>query len=172
MSIFVRQKKTLTVLALLLFTIAGSAWYYISTTSVTEQVEASGTGQASAESYSTIISSYHQYYNRTLCFDADNHINWNDQQEHARQLVSRIETLQVKNENVERDLQNAKHLAQDVAASKDRTALLYLHRIFHDLDKAVNHYKQKDSFGYTYTGTGKRWFGGGVNKVEGYIAKN
>ncbi|MGG1574082.1 hypothetical protein [Fictibacillus sp. NRS-1165] len=135
-------------------------------------MEAAGTGQASAEPYSQIIASFHQYYNKTLCYDADHRINWRDQQEHARQLVSRIKTLHVKNKNIEKDLHNAKDLAQEVTLSKDRTALVYLHRVFHDLDKAVNHYKQKDSFGYTYTGTGKRWFGGGVNKVEGYIAKN
>lgn len=170
MSIILRHKRRFTVLALLLFSIAGLSWYYFSTKAVTEHVQASESGQAG--SYSKIIASHHKYYNKTLCFHADTNIDWPAQEAHARQLISSIKTLQVKDEKIANDLNNVKGLAQKVLEKNDKTSLLYLHRIFHDLDKSVNHYHQKDSFGYTYTGTGKRWFGGGVNKVEDYIAKN
>ncbi|MDM5340197.1 hypothetical protein QUF84_23635 [Fictibacillus enclensis] len=170
MTIIKNQRKFFILAAVLLVSLAGLGWYYLSTASVTEEVEATEPG--GEVPYSTLIDSTHQYYNKTLCYDKDETINWADQQTHAIELVNEIRSVTVKSETVKKDFQNARELAEIVSKEKDKTALLYLHRIFHDLDKAVNHYKQKDDFGYTYTGTGKRLFGGGVNKVEHYLAEN
>ncbi|MDN4524222.1 hypothetical protein [Fictibacillus fluitans] len=170
MTVIKSHRKSFVVLVALLVSLAGLGWYYLSSSSVTEEVEATEPGGNLP--YNTLIASTHEYYNKTLCNHMDENINWPLQQTHALELVNEINSVAVKNEKIKKDFQNARDLAEQVSAKKDKTALLYLHRIFHDLDKAVNHYKQKDEFGYTYTGTGKRLFGGGVNKVEHYLAEN
>ncbi|WP_078553462.1 hypothetical protein [Bacillus alkalicellulosilyticus] len=70
----------------------------------------------------------------------------------------------VKDESIKTDIEHALILLDIAFESEDVTALLYTHRIFHDLDIAYNGYSYKGFGGYS------AFSSSGASKVENYIS--
>ncbi|TCP31570.1 hypothetical protein EV207_10259 [Scopulibacillus darangshiensis] len=107
------------------------------------------------EDIGTIIADTHAFYNETTGWGAINHLIWDDQIQEANNIIRITETVEVTG-TLRADFDKAKKTAQDVIAKQDPEKVRLLHRIFHDLDKAVNDYENPDTFGVTETyGDGK-----------------
>jgi hypothetical protein len=119
-----------------------------------------------------LISNYHDFYNETLGWENDSSINEEKQLERAEALINGLDDFGSQDHVDKKDIKNAEQLATIYIDTEETDALLYLHRIFHDLDKAVNRYKHKDSFGATYTYGKKGLFGNQLDNIKDYIKKN
>ncbi len=92
------------------------------------------------------VSNTHDFYNNTTGYGDIESLDWDQQQERAKQILTSLEKLlpSVKNEPLKQDLQRIQNLANAVKDEKDKEKVRYLHRMFHDLDIALNNYKAYD----------------------------
>ena len=92
------------------------------------------------------VSEKHAFYNDTTGYGAINSLNWEDQFQQAKNVEEKINDLlqTVENEPLKKDLSKIQQLAQRVQKEKDATIIRDLHRMFHDLDIALNDYSQYD----------------------------
>jgi hypothetical protein len=121
-----------------------------------------------------LIRKYHDFYNTSLGWENYESLNEAVQLARAEALIDSLVDIKANNIVDEKDLKHTKQLATIYIETKETDALLFLHRIFHDLDKAVNDYKHKDSFGATYTFGDKgffEFFGNQLDDIEDYIEK-
>ncbi|WP_164669905.1 hypothetical protein [Virgibacillus doumboii] len=102
---------------------------------------------ASTKVNQIFISKTHDFYNKTLGYKNDKSINVEKQTSKVKNIISKIESLQT--EAI--DFKRASALAQIYLKNNDKKALIYLHRIFHDLDIAINGFEAKKVWGFTYT---------------------
>jgi hypothetical protein len=103
-----------------------------------------------------IISHQHKFFNKTAGWGAISSIEWINQKNNAEDLILALSETK-KSDRLEADLFRVMQLAQLVAdGEKDITLVLYLHRMFHDLDIEVNSYITKDYFGVTEIGEGNK----------------
>lgn len=118
------------------------------------------------------INTIHEHYNDVLTykrwrsFEDEHYRGWESEAEIAKQILSTIEDMNTKvdDKGLRTDLMNAKKLINISIVYRDTTAMLYLHRIFHDLDVKYNNYDEK-LWGYSYYGHE----GGNVQKVEKHM---
>lgn len=92
------------------------------------------------------ISETHHFYNRTTGYGAINSIEWNEQRNRATEVITIIDDLlpTVDNDALENDLKQIRQLAEQVMNDKESTLIRDLHRMFHDLDIALNNYDGYD----------------------------
>lgn len=131
--------------------------------------QASVTIENDFTSIEDLISNYHDYYNNTLGWGKYKAVEKNVQLENANQLLEELNQLEYENKVEKKDITHISQLAEIYIQTEEANALLYLHRIFHDLDKAVNDYKHKDTFGATATYGKKGFFGNQLDDIEDYI---
>jgi hypothetical protein len=120
------------------------------------------------------IHQIHEHYNKLLTygnwksFEAEDYSGWETEIEVAKQTLSTIDVMlmQVEDDALINDLNNAKELIHGSMISKNTTGLLYLHRIFHDLDIKYNNYAEK-LWGYSHY----KDIGRNTNKVDRLIKK-
>ncbi|WP_079529177.1 hypothetical protein [Halobacillus hunanensis] len=95
------------------------------------------------------VSKTHDFYNDTTGYGAIASLNWNDQRKKAETILSQIETLKpnVTSNSLKSDLEEIGSYASTVLENKDKETVRNLHRMFHDLDIALN----------SYSGTDKVW---------------
>jgi hypothetical protein len=96
------------------------------------------------------IAQIHTFYNNTTGFGKDKALNYEQQREKAKLIIDTIDCFKPTGA-LGNDLGNAHKLAEIVMKENNHDAVVYLHRIFHDLDRASNNYKAKDEFGVTET---------------------
>ncbi|MGM8366716.1 hypothetical protein ACLIBG_14770 [Virgibacillus sp. W0181] len=92
------------------------------------------------------ISDMHDFYNKTTGYGAINSLDWEEQKEQAEYVGGFIdETLPViENKRLKTDLETIQKLAQSARNEKDAELIRDLHRMFHDLDIALNKYSNYD----------------------------
>lgn len=90
------------------------------------------------------VSDMHAFYNQTTGYGRIDSINWIEHQQKAEQINTTIKGLKVKHDPLKKDLQHIQELAEQVLDTKKQTDVRDLHRMFHDLDIALNHYNGYD----------------------------
>ncbi len=116
----------------------------------------------------------HEHYNEVLtygqwkAFENSSYSKWESETEYSKRIMMTIDDIleQVEDENLKTDLNHAKSLINIAVLHKDANALLYLHRIFHDLDIKHNRYSEK-LWGYSYY----KNKGNKVERVQSLIKK-
>ncbi|MCT2535264.1 hypothetical protein NC661_20710 [Aquibacillus koreensis] len=100
------------------------------------------------------VSTMHDFYNETTGYGQIEHLNWDEQNQKANEIVDELEPMiaSTSDQQLKSDLQSITDLAQKVVNDEqDSGHVRHLHRFFHDLDIALNN----------YDGTSKIW---GVTK--------
>ncbi|WP_163971131.1 hypothetical protein [Oceanobacillus halotolerans] len=100
------------------------------------------------------VSDMHDFYNDTTGYGGINNLNWDEQAEQAEYVDGMISDFlsEVNNEALLNDLQHIQELAQNALESQDADYVRNLHRLFHDLDIALNSYDGYDKiWGVTET---------------------
>lgn len=92
------------------------------------------------------VSNSHDFYNDTTGYGDIESLDWDKQQERAGKILTSLDELlpNVKDKDLRSDLQRIQELAAKVKDNNDKEKVRYLHRIFHDLDIALNNYKAYD----------------------------
>lgn len=92
------------------------------------------------------VSSMHDFYNETTGYGGINDLDWDKQIEQAEHIEVTLEDEipGVKNQALKNDLINAQGLANQTMKNKDIDNVRELHRLFHDLDIALNSYNGSD----------------------------
>lgn len=92
------------------------------------------------------ISKTHDFYNETTGYGAIAALDWDQQQERANKILKVLEEMipKVNSEALKNDLKRIQELAQKVTHEKTTDDVRYLHRMFHDLDIALNNYNGYD----------------------------
>ncbi|MFD2924481.1 hypothetical protein [Halobacillus naozhouensis] len=95
------------------------------------------------------VSKTHDFYNDTTGYGAINSLDWKKQREKARTILSEVKSLKanVTSESLIVDLEEIESYASAALEEKDKETIRNLHRMFHDLDIALN----------SYSGTDKVW---------------
>lgn len=118
----------------------------------TDEVVSAASFPVEYERVEDFIADFHEYYNRTTGYGMiDRELDLEDQQIHVNAAISYIDVFLkngVAHEDLKRDLEAIKDIS-----SRDltRVEIRSLHRYYHDLDKAFNHYDHEDTFGVTET---------------------
>jgi hypothetical protein len=96
------------------------------------------------------IGQIHSFYNETLGWGGIGTASYSEQKEKAEFIIETINQIQeVKNEELKRDFEEIKVLAERVVEKDDRKAMRSLHRYFHDLDIYFNGYDYHQTFQVT-----------------------
>ncbi|UOQ92640.1 hypothetical protein MUO14_19765 [Halobacillus shinanisalinarum] len=92
------------------------------------------------------VSTTHDFYNDTTGFGGIGNLSWNDQRAKAEMVLKKVEELlpNVTSETLKSDLQEIEGLANSVLEREDKGTVRNLHRMFHDLDIALNSYNGYD----------------------------
>ncbi|MEW9671524.1 hypothetical protein ABLT31_22045 [Ammoniphilus sp. 3BR4] len=128
------------------------------------------------EPFQRFVSINYEFYNETTGWGKANRLNWNTQRQRAELLLNALDSVKVDDKRVKHDIENIIGLSKILQQSRqDKVSVIYLHRIFHDLDKSMNDYKHPDAFGMSYTlGVDKksRFWGDTVFDMEDYIKES
>lgn len=106
------------------------------------------------QSIKDVISEFHAYYNKTLGYGEINTLEWDQQRNKAKAFIQLVEEFEGAYEGtLITDLGKAVTYATNVSEGSESTAeLTAIHRILHDLDIALNDYKDyKKVWGVTET---------------------
>lgn len=92
------------------------------------------------------VSDMHKYYNKTTGYGSIGRLDWDDQREKADELIEKMEgyITEVENPALSADIERIQELANAVLDEKESDHVRQLHRYFHDLDIALNEYKEFD----------------------------
>ncbi|MCP3032055.1 hypothetical protein LF817_11930 [Halobacillus sp. A1] len=92
------------------------------------------------------VSDTHDFYNETTGYGRTASIDWDEQRSKAEEVLSEIENLSpdVEFDPLQNDLSKIKGLANNVMDGEDLDDVRDLHRMFHDLDIALNSYNGSD----------------------------
>lgn len=96
------------------------------------------------------ISKTHTFYNETLGWGRIERASYEEQKKRAESILQVIDHIQeVKMEELQKDFDQIKALAETVTIKDDRKAIRDLHRYFHDLDIYFNGYDYHETFQVT-----------------------
>ncbi len=92
------------------------------------------------------VSSKHDFYNETTGYGGIGDLDWDKQIEQAEHIEGTLENkiTSVKNQALKNDLENVRELANQTMENKETDNIRDLHRMFHDLDIALNSYNGSD----------------------------
>ncbi|MEC5425678.1 hypothetical protein QGM71_19600 [Virgibacillus sp. C22-A2] len=92
------------------------------------------------------IAEMHRYYNKTTGYGGIRNLDWPDQIEKAEEVAATIdrEKSTVTNDALLEDLETIQQLANTAISEQDASQVRDLHRLFHDLDIALNSYNGSD----------------------------
>ncbi|WP_053220140.1 hypothetical protein [Virgibacillus senegalensis] len=101
------------------------------------------------EDVGDFIAEAHDFYNDTTGYGRIDNLDWSEQEKEAEEiLVVLDETIpKVEDEALKSDLEKIDQLADAAVENENKKTIRSLHRMFHDLDIALNDYK----------GTNKIW---------------
>ncbi|WP_174616019.1 hypothetical protein [Virgibacillus ihumii] len=94
----------------------------------------------------TFVSKTHDFYNDTTGYGDIASLDWDQQQKRAEQILASLKNLlpEVNQKALKSDLKHIRGLANEIKSHEDTEKVRYLHRMFHDLDIALNNYKAYD----------------------------
>ena len=124
------------------------------------------------ENISVFIADFHQILNDITTYKRHRNINWDNMNTTKKDLSNRISKLLEKKEllppSMQIDLERMLLLADIGTENQDSTAIIYLHRILHDLDVEYNNYRPNNKFGFS------NYDSGGENQmvISNYIKEN
>lgn len=102
------------------------------------------------------IANQHDFYNKTTGWGEIDELHWKEQKSNAEAVIDFLSNSEL-NAQLQVDFSRIQQLSTFIAdGEKDKEAVLYLHRIFHDLDIEVNGYRSKDYFEVTDVGNGEK----------------
>lgn len=94
---------------------------------------------------------FHHFYNESLGWGRIQTASYSEQKSKAESVIYAIDNIQkVTNEDLRKDIEEIKKLAQKVTNKDDRDAMKKLHRYFHDLDIYLNGYDYDQTFKITH----------------------
>lgn len=129
--------------------------------------EATPKSKALTTEIKQLIKDQHKFFNESAGWGGIDSIKWNEQKNHAKALIEDLSKTEIST-TLEADFARITELASIISnGKKDKTVILYLHRLFHDLDVEINDYRSKDYFEVTEIGEGKK-----VEAVRKVIEKN
>lgn len=94
----------------------------------------------------SFIAQNHKFYNQTTGYGAINSLDWDDQRMKAEEIIEKIDDFltMVEHDALTDDLKHIKKLAKQVLENEEASIIRDLHRMFHDLDIALNSYDGYD----------------------------
>lgn len=99
------------------------------------------------EDLGDFIASNHTFYNETLGWGRDRKVSWLKQKEQADLIVTSLKKISAENKDLQTDLDTIASLAKTVqSGTREKDALIKLHRYFHDLDIGFNDYKDTTDY--------------------------
>jgi hypothetical protein len=99
------------------------------------------------EDLKDFIASNHTFYNETLGWGRDRKVSWPKQKEQADLIVTSLKKISAENKDLQTDLDTIASLAKTVqSGTREKDALIKLHRYFHDLDIGFNDYKDTTDY--------------------------
>lgn len=98
------------------------------------------------ETVGDFIADMHQFYNKTTGYGAINALDREEQRKHAKKVVEAVDgyLFDIEDDALIKDLKYIKKLALDVLQHEKKSSIRDLHRMFHDLDIALNNYDEYD----------------------------
>ncbi|MFC4558977.1 hypothetical protein ACFO3D_12315 [Virgibacillus kekensis] len=92
------------------------------------------------------VAEMHEFYNETTGYGAIESLDWENQRAKAEEILNMLEKQipAVENKPLKADLERIRGLANAAIENKDKADIKLLHRMFHDLDIALNEYKAYD----------------------------
>ena len=118
----------------------------------TDEIVSAASFPAEYNKVEDFIADFHAYYNRTTGYGMiDRELDIEMQQSYANAAVLYIDSFLEKDvihDDLKTDLESIKELS---SYQLTRAEVRSLHRYYHDLDKALNHYDHQDTFGVTET---------------------
>lgn len=93
------------------------------------------------------VSKMHNFYNETTGYGAINSLEWNEQKEQASKVLVKLDEQlpKVNDEALKSDLERIMNLAEKAKNEPETDHIRNLHRMFHDLDIALNNYNGYDT---------------------------
>ncbi|MBM6616517.1 hypothetical protein [Bacillus suaedaesalsae] len=102
------------------------------------------------------ISNQHDFFNETTGWGEIESLQWKKQKENASGIIDFLSNTEL-SPKLQSDFTAIQELSKLVADGEtDKKIVLYLHRLFHDLDIEVNGYRSKDYFEVTEVGNGEK----------------
>jgi hypothetical protein len=99
------------------------------------------------EDLGDFIASSHTFYNETLGWGRDRKVSWPKQKEQADLIINSLKKISAENKDLQTDLDTIASLAKTVqSGTREKDALIKLHRYFHDLDIGFNDYKDTTDY--------------------------
>lgn len=92
------------------------------------------------------IAKTHDFYNDKTGYGNINNLNWKEQTDKAKEIIGTIEMEidTVQSDALKTDLQAIVEIAKATISDEKVEQVRHLHRYFHDLDIALNHYNGSD----------------------------
>ncbi|WP_010529721.1 hypothetical protein [Lentibacillus jeotgali] len=92
------------------------------------------------------VSETHDFYNETTGYGGISSLDWNEQEKRANTILSTLdeEIANINDEALTKDLKQIQGLANAVKNEEKTENIRTLHRMFHDLDIALNDYNAYD----------------------------
>ncbi|WP_427036536.1 hypothetical protein [Cytobacillus pseudoceanisediminis] len=118
-------------------------------TVVNEPIEKGVVKIGEGEDAHEFIAEWHTFYNDTLGWGGTQTYNYKVQRNNAKVILRTLEDVTVKNDKIAEDFKQIKYFASLVAQDDELSAMIELHRLFHDLDIYFNGYDYDQTFGVT-----------------------
>ncbi|GAA0295551.1 hypothetical protein GGQ92_000630 [Gracilibacillus halotolerans] len=124
------------------------------------------------QNISLFIAEYHQILNEITTYNRHEFIDWDNMNSVREEMSYHINKLLEQKKSfpssMQIDLERMLLLADIGTESQDSTAIIYIHRILHDLDVEYNNYKPNNKFGFS------NYDSGGENQMvlSNYIKEN
>lgn len=94
---------------------------------------------------------FHHFYNESLGWGRIETASHSEQKRRAESIILAIDNIQeITNDDLRKDIEEIRKLAQEVINKDDRDAMRKLHRYFHDLDIYLNGYDYNQTFRITH----------------------
>lgn len=106
------------------------------------------------EDIGKFVSDIHNFYNETTGYGRIDSLNWEQQKKKAKEIANELQekAAKIENKSLERDIEEILNLTKDIQDKKETSVVRALHRMFHDLDIALNSYNESDKiWGVTET---------------------
>ncbi|SDJ82223.1 hypothetical protein [Sediminibacillus albus] len=106
------------------------------------------------ENVGEFVSDTHSFYNDTTGYGRIDNLDWSEQTAKAEEILDTLNAMlpEVEDEALKSDLQEIERLANVLIEEQQKGQAKSLHRMFHDLDIALNDYKGTDKiWGVTKT---------------------
>ncbi|SDL90948.1 hypothetical protein [Sediminibacillus halophilus] len=106
------------------------------------------------EDVGDFVAETHDFYNDTTGYGRIDNLDWSEQETEAEEIITVLDDMlpKVEDDALKSDLEKIQQLATSAVEDDDKKTIRSLHRMFHDLDIALNDYQGTDKiWGVTNT---------------------